>query len=919
MLPQFLQSSYKKYKQDTDIVATWLAAKAQELGYSVDSKDGHNTASTSGRLKGKARKQEKEKSAQSASNPTVQPCYVVKIKDFVPLAEFLAGYTKPIIKVPLALVKALDRAIELRTQHTEYARKSTSRDDKAKQLDADTNHSYFLGVLGRVREVLRPRMTAAMAEGPWLPQHAKRDVAAESLDGKEEEEITNRFQMLDLEEPSQAFLDAPGVSAKPQVQLPVRPSYVAEVDQSLEEKLMASFCLFEDIGEIRAYVRHIWVQYKHCRLDLVSAAITTNTAICLIRDMEDDFVRRFTAPAATTGFRDTVQLLFQLQCCVRGQNPEEPELAGDPMNFKVYDLAEEYLVTTWQLMTELWDTLKPSILTIYQPTDGDRDWQDDWDKMTPREKFREDHWNLMEGLSDLIQLATKGQRPLAEDEIIRGLRDVAGKDENDIPISLVFALRCFLDIQHTMTRAGVGRGYEQLKRTAFAMKASLTETLNLHASLKLPRFPNDTLAAFNTMYGAIETWVVQDNILEQRKKISNDPRILNAEPHALLRHNPLLCGLYEFALKARFQELSISFVNNWKSIVTVSHLYNALRQEKLLGRPWKDMEIAIMFQGCEAFFVGNKPSNLEQYERRFMLRVGISSAAYASNRRTNVDPLRTKKKKGSKLLEGMSPVWKLFAGRYLNNGRSLLLTPQSIKPIIEAKMAKKNMESASGSDPRSTRAKQGPEVAANKSGKAVKSRDDDKRTSASISAVNFLEDIAVALSAEACEFSLDYLDLHRTCWRLLEHVHKRCESALLEIFGPFPGEKFIFLALLPGYIFSSATKRSLIGAVRQRTAKPSNHVFRLAAEAIEEFFKDGGDDRQAKALEEVHGLRVDVDQSADKGMKDLAAEKDVPVAEKDIPLPKKGVANTGDEMAGPVTRKSKVYSYQRSMVNPVYP
>ncbi len=431
---------------------TWLAAKAQELGYSVNREDGHNTASISGRLKGKARKQEKEKAAQTASTSTVHPCYVVKIKDFVPLAEFLAGYSKPIVKVPLALVKALDRAIELRTQHNEYARQSTSRDNKEAQPDADANHSYFLGVLGRVREVLRPRMAAAMAEAPRSPQHAKKSSAAASLDGREEEDITNRFKILNLEEPSQAFQDAPGASAKPQVQPPVRPSYVAEVDQSLEEKLMASFCLFEDIREIRAYVRHLWDKYRHFRLDLISAGITTNTAICLIRDMEDDYVRRFSDSAAASGFRDTVQLLFQLQCCLRNENPEEPELAGEPMNFKVYDLAEEYLVTTWQMMTELWDSRTPSLVNVYEPLDAHRDWEDDWDKMTPREKFREDYNNLMEGLPDLIHLAAKGQDSLVDDEIIRGLRDVAGKETAAIPIWVVFALRCFLDIQHTMTR-----------------------------------------------------------------------------------------------------------------------------------------------------------------------------------------------------------------------------------------------------------------------------------------------------------------------------------------------------------------------------------------------------------------------------------------------------------------------------------
>ncbi|KAL8749665.1 MAG: hypothetical protein Q9184_006721, partial [Pyrenodesmia sp. 2 TL-2023] len=101
-----------------------------------------------------------------------------------------------------------------------------------------------------------------------------------------------------------------------------------------------------------------------------------------------------------------------------------------------------------------------------------------------------------------------------------------------------------------------------------------------------------------------------------------------------------------------------------------------------------------------------------------------------------------------------------------------------------------------------------------------------------------------------------------------------------------------------------------------RTDEPSDHVLRMAAKAIDEFFKDGGDDRQAKALETVHGQRVDIDQFAGEDIKNEATEKDVPVIEdapvakkevplvkkevhvaKDVPVAKKEATNAGWEMA----------------------
>ncbi|KAI4124713.1 MAG: hypothetical protein LQ338_004661 [Usnochroma carphineum] len=855
MLPDFLQSNFKRYKQDTDIVATWLAVKAKQHGYPVDIDGCSKSSSKSKRLKGKARKQSKDSASQTgplraAGGSSEKPRHTVKIKDFISLAEFIAGYTNPIIQVPVTLVKALNRAIALRAQHNDWSRQSRSGDDKETRINADATHSYFLGVLDRVREILRPRMPAKRvtdeAEDPVRDKSATMSASIE-----EHDEVSNRFDMLDLEEPSQSFLDAPGVSQKPKAETLTEPSYEAETDQSREEKYLASHCLFQDIRNIRSFVRHLWNNYKEHKLSLVSVSVATNTAIGLVRDMEEDFVRRF---PGTSGFEDIVDLFYQVQALWSGESPEKKERPDDLFNFKVYDLAEDCLVTTYTTLSSLQDVVEPGILPVYKPGHfGFRDRSKDWDDMTPRGKFKEDQLILFEAFPDLVLLGMITSRsPLAEDELIRGVRDML--PGRPIPLWLVFAGRCFLDAQHALSR-DVGLGYEQLARTGLAMKTSIKENLGFHKSLRVETWPKPNDFQFTEMLGVVDSWVLRDVVAERRGKIKMHVRIPDAEPFFLLRQYPLLCGLFAFALKARYQELCVAFANAWGSIMYTGHLYNAVRQEKLLRRAWKDMEIAITLQSPEVFFVGDSPSSLEEYGRRFMLCIGVSASAFSSNRRRNAPVASTK---GPRSLKVLGPVWKLFGGRYCNNDRDVGLTSESIKPIIETKLddededEARNEESKRVLQPRSVARK----AKLAKSGSLITGRTSNP---GAIPAVDFLQDIAYALHAEGFELSLDYLLLHRTCWRFLRQVNERCKPKLLEMYGGGYLDKEGQLPLVVGYIFDAATETSKLAnqLLPKRTEGATSRLLLTAAEAIRDYFSKGGDDVQAQVLRELHGYNID--------------------------------------------------------------
>src|SRR5437762_3512711 len=118
MFLDFLTSSYLQYKADTNILASWLAATAKKCGYASDLLQRENASQkqSSQRLKGRARKQAREtaQNSQEDTKPTpsqsaAAPTYTIAIRDFISLAEYIASFTRPPVRVPQNVVASIDR------------------------------------------------------------------------------------------------------------------------------------------------------------------------------------------------------------------------------------------------------------------------------------------------------------------------------------------------------------------------------------------------------------------------------------------------------------------------------------------------------------------------------------------------------------------------------------------------------------------------------------------------------------------------------------------------------------------------------------------------------------------------------------------------------------------------------------------
>lgn len=331
--------------------------------------------------------------------------------------------------------------------------------------------------------------------------------------------------------------------------------------------------------------------------------------------------------------------------------------------------------------------------------------------------------------------------------------------------------------------------------------------------------------------------------------------IPDPQPFRLLKQYPLLCGLFTFALKMRAQATGLAFANAWGSILYTSQLYNAVRQEKLLRNPWKDAELLITLHSPEAFFAGDPPKGLEEYLKRFMLSVGYSASIFASNRRRNSPAVSAR---GPRSLKKLCKVGELFAGRYCDNERAVAWTCESIQQIIEAKMDDDSDDSENDSSrPKvSDTKKKSRRVKQSATGSLIRK---PKGVERGIPTLEFLNDLANALHAECLELSIDYLRVHRYCWKLLRRVNEVCRPKLLEYYGGGYLEKENQLPFVVGYIFMTATQTSrVVNLLPRRTGiEVSSLLLATAATSIEEMIDTGEGTTEIEMLEKLCGYQLD--------------------------------------------------------------
>lgn len=111
-------------------------------------------------------------------------------------------------------------------------------------LASDERYSFFVGVLEKVRQCLKPFMGTGSFNA---------DEAAKKAGDKSQNPFKNMFDVLKVYTPSEAFLNALDVAAKPATDL----KYTAEQDESAEDAFFALFALLGDYSRLRQEIKSL--------------------------------------------------------------------------------------------------------------------------------------------------------------------------------------------------------------------------------------------------------------------------------------------------------------------------------------------------------------------------------------------------------------------------------------------------------------------------------------------------------------------------------------------------------------------------------------------------------------------------------------------------------------------------------------
>ncbi|KAH8755072.1 hypothetical protein F5883DRAFT_687405, partial [Diaporthe sp. PMI_573] len=797
MLSAGLPSTYRQYKCDTDVVASWLAATANQHGYTApfaapptaSAPANTSAAPSSGRLKGKARKVARQQLQQQvapssvdtkdAPEPPPKSKYVLAIRDFVPLAEFIASKlatTTPTapeneVGIPSFFSTALERAIRVRKALS--ARLNAVKQHPSAQADA--THAHFVGVLEKVCDILlKPEGSSGDAFNIAAMKDATNAVRADT-EKKDKARDFNIFDVLQVYEPSEEFLNAPDV-VLPAASSPVELEYTAEEDYSEAECVFAFTALLKDLMNLREEVSNLWNEYRSGKIDLAAAAVGANMAIELARGMEEDM-----APLLKKHDGALVLLpkFFGAICQTMGLDPFHKELFTDDMNFACYDMGATFLYNAASLLEAI-RTAAPHSARGMPSYTGKFGWYDaqtaHLETMDNRQRWAQDKAALLEVVPDITLLFELKGIPVL-DEFARGVK--AMLETQEIPVWLCFAAQNYLDTLHFFG-PDVTRPLAEFHHFNEITVELLDRAKVAERNIVVKKDLEDMRRMVTVQMNGVDIFTASRMVSNRGSRNESASR-----PSSFLQHNPLFCGLWIHYARVLFHQTGVKYAAKPGAVLHAVQLYTVVRQQQQQKNSvsvpeWPDIDRLLAMQGPQAFFVGTEPpASPRAHFQNYCMSRAVSPANWlaATNRRKGKQgkvPVQTSRA-GIRELKFRAPA-SLWCGARVEKRE----TAEPTRRIWNAEVVQQILE-VSGwlkKQEQEQTKKDGTAETETQAGAAAVGKAKAKATPAppTLTAQELVHHVAHAIQAEIPDLVFNYFAMHETACGLLEQVQAHADD-----------------------------------------------------------------------------------------------------------------------------------------------
>ncbi|KAJ3173682.1 hypothetical protein HDU88_002771 [Geranomyces variabilis] len=796
-LPAFLADSHKRYKADTGNVLRWLYIHAQQLGHAVPVPVMVAPISASAAcVKGRSRQSDKAYKRQvqmSRYKFTLQ-----QVKDMAMCV--VRGKTA----VPERVFALARRAIRVRKSCAEWF--ATLRNNCSEKQEADSGHWHFIQVLEEVVAMLTP---LKRTDEPAAVPAASPEPASDT--GGDEMGLENRYALLDVDELEEDDESSglPEADSKETV-YEIQPEKEGEKDEGV---IFTLYCLFQDLHNIREFLHETWKAFRVGQLDLITASVTTNTAVDLVRNIQDDLT---SIHPQIADYDTAAKLLFVYAAHWRGQALEHVD------NENMADVADFLMMHTQSTLLSLSKVISPQHFPWYN---GQFGW---YDPKAAREKFdldqhiAEDRLILMEAMPDLVMMARFERDTPLKDELTKEFGIFAATKR--IPVALVFASQIYVDI-HNILRERAAVGLTVLRLCGARITESLKQRAKENPTVPIENWPAQNERSVELFQQFIDTWITGDRLHAVRKHLAGNLGVgRKLQPYSLMRRHPWLCGLMQFKMQLIAQELGMVLAGAWGSITYTAQLYEACRYSATLeGLVWEDMELVMEANGKEKLFKGRVPTTPVESMKSFCLMVGTSPQEFAGTDRV----ARNREKRGRLLgsisgptgLQESSPVSIMFRERFCR-GQENVFTVESVDRLLHE----------------SSKSKLPPKL-----------RRSWARTH-QLTPLQLLYTLRAGLLAERKTLRFDYIRMHTRCLSLLRDLYKQLDPTFRRCIGDDYFENEVHLAWLPGWVFllmteSAGTSRRLkMGEIYDRLG-----IMAMCGEVVMRWIKREGD-VECKAL-----------------------------------------------------------------------
>jgi len=598
-------------EEDTDYLASWLLQKATGCGFQTTLKPDRQVSLSDSSISSGA-------STLQHGQPAAK--YLLETYEFEPMAEMVSKNASK-IDFPSSVETVFDRVIsgrrEVNKKHAELPR-------QRRNLEKDNTHEYFISVIERSYEKLKPYVTLKGRQG-------KENPTAPGDRGPSNVAMENRFAGLNVHE-SPELAETKSTEATDDVdELPeVPPVQVGMEEAEIEDEFhFQILMLLDELHNILQIVVKLWGAYRDGKIDVVVPSLLTNIAIDMVRQAEADFdelvIRPKKYPASIYPVWTLPALAYHCQSEEFDKNPLEEMVKPDMVRH--HGILERESIEGPPGTEEIF---------FHSVFCGIRFHLNLLLTSTPRSihelsiaKIKAHHPSWPRNMFRTIELMRQYQAALTtweglsvcrHDEISLGVKHMID-NPHEIPFWATFGIQLLLEIR-TILGPKQSQPFEDVQKEVRIWKERFDGSKGEDG-----RYVADTKQRHEIVTLIHEHLASAVEYSNSDTTTAGSLAPLKQEELYFLRRHPVRCGLMKHNLYSRVLELRFQGSQDQiKQMTWLAHLYIAGRLIQPDLPRWPDMEFAIHRQGVAYLFdAQGLPTTLTQCKSKLKKANGCVS------------------------------------------------------------------------------------------------------------------------------------------------------------------------------------------------------------------------------------------------------------------------------------------------------